>query len=129
MLPIWRAEIAVDPTLAKILIEAQFPVLRPVFARLLGAGWDNTAYLVNEAFIFRFPRRQVAVPLIQTEIDLLPWLSSRVPLRVPVPTYAGQPSVLYGLSWGMPSSRGNGCRPRGCPIRNDEGWPSRSDGS
>src|SRR5262245_20040456 len=70
MQPIWRAEIAVQPALAKQLIEAQFPALRPVFARLVGEGWDNTAYLVNEAFIFRFPRRLVAVPLIKTEIYL-----------------------------------------------------------
>jgi aminoglycoside phosphotransferase (APT) family kinase protein len=95
MQPVWAAEVAVEHALAKDLIEEQFPDLHPVSTRLLGAGWDNSAYLVNESFIFRFPRRQVAVPLIKTEIELLPWLSSRVPLRVPVPTYAGKPSVAY----------------------------------
>ena len=80
--PIWSAEVVIDPGLAADLIAARFPELSPVSARLIGAGWDNTACLVNESLIFRFPRRAIAAPLIETEIQLLSWLAARVPIRI-----------------------------------------------
>jgi aminoglycoside phosphotransferase (APT) family kinase protein len=92
---VWEAEVVVDPFLASDLIATQFPELQPVSARLIGAGWDNTAYLVNESIVFRFPRRSIAVPLIATEVQLLPWLSLQLPLKIPVPTFRGAPSEKY----------------------------------
>jgi aminoglycoside phosphotransferase (APT) family kinase protein len=92
----WDAEIVVDSDLARHLIEAQFPNLRPVSVRRLAAGWDNTVHLVNGSFIFRFPRRKIAVPLIETEVALLPWLASQLPLEIPVPAFVGDASPQYG---------------------------------
>jgi aminoglycoside phosphotransferase (APT) family kinase protein len=104
---VWQAEVTVDSALAKELVEAQFPDLSPVDARMLAAGWDNTAYVINESFVFRFPRRAIAVPLVTTEIQLLPWLASRVPLKIPVPTYVGEPSEKYHWPFaGYPIIRG-----------------------
>jgi aminoglycoside phosphotransferase (APT) family kinase protein len=93
--PAWRAEVVVDAALARALIETQFPALSPVAATPLAAGWDNTAFLVNDSFVFRFPRRAIAVPLIATEIALLPWLASRLPVSIPRPAFAGTPSAAY----------------------------------
>ena len=45
--------------------------------------------------MFRFPRRAIAVPLIETEAALLPWLSTRLTLAVPRPIYVGTPSTRY----------------------------------
>src|SRR5262249_38306121 len=42
-----------------------------------------------------FPRRPIAVPLIETEIQFLPWLTSRVPVPIPNPCFAGAPSAEY----------------------------------
>ena len=42
--------------------------------RPLGAGWDNTVFLVNESFVFRFPRREIAVACMEAEIRVLPGL-------------------------------------------------------
>ncbi len=58
-------------------------------------GWDNTAYVVDGAWVFRFPRRAVAVALLEREARLLPWLAPRVPLPVPVPERLGRPSGRY----------------------------------
>ena len=91
----WTPEFVVDPELAADLIATQFPELSPVSARAIGAGWDNTAYLVDESLVFRFPRRAIAAPLIETEIRLLPWLATRVPMRIPIPRYRGEPSPRY----------------------------------
>jgi aminoglycoside phosphotransferase (APT) family kinase protein len=50
---------------------------------------------VNNAFVFRFPRRRVAVPLLETELKLLPWLAPRLPLAIPNPCFAGMASLQY----------------------------------
>ncbi len=87
----WSAEQVVSESLARVLIEGQFPALAPVHVEPLEFGWDNTAYRVNGRFVFRFPRRQVAVDLLTVEQNVLPAIAPRLPLPVPVPTMAGQP--------------------------------------
>ncbi|AUX45044.1 aminoglycoside phosphotransferase [Sorangium cellulosum] len=87
----WTAEHRISDALAAQLLEDTFPVLRPVRLELLGEGWDNVAYLVNGELVFRFPRRQLAVPFLEKEHRLLPALAPRLPLPVPVPELFGQP--------------------------------------
>jgi aminoglycoside phosphotransferase (APT) family kinase protein len=91
----WSAERVVSVDLAHALVEAQFPSLAPVRVQSFGAGWDNTAFVINDTYVFRFPRRQVAVSLIETEARLLPAIASRLPLPVPVPGFVGRPSERY----------------------------------
>jgi aminoglycoside phosphotransferase (APT) family kinase protein len=95
MSAVWHPDVVVDASLAAELIGEQFPSLAPILARVLAKGWDNTAMLVNDAFVFRFPRRTMAVPLLSTEIQLLPWLAPQLPVGIPVPTYIGQASERY----------------------------------
>jgi aminoglycoside phosphotransferase (APT) family kinase protein len=45
--------------------------------------------------VFRFPRRQVAVPLIRTELQVLPFLASQLPVAIPTPTLVGVPSTAF----------------------------------
>jgi aminoglycoside phosphotransferase (APT) family kinase protein len=91
----WVAEVEVSPALATALVESQCPALAPVHVRLLGEGWDNTAYLVNGEWVFRFPRRAIAAPLLATEGRVLPALAPRLPCPVPVPVWFGQPDDTY----------------------------------
>jgi aminoglycoside phosphotransferase (APT) family kinase protein len=91
----WTAEIAVPVELARTLVESQFPRLAPVRIELLGVGWDNTAFEINGAYIFRFPRRQIAVELLAVEARLLPWIAPRLPLAVPQPEFTGEPTESY----------------------------------
>ena len=93
--PAWKADWAVTSELAKSLVDAYFPSLKPASVREFGAGWDNSVFLVNDSFVFRFPRRRIGVSLLETEIRLLPWLSERVPLPIPNPCYVGAPSASY----------------------------------
>jgi aminoglycoside phosphotransferase (APT) family kinase protein len=60
--------------------------------RIVAAGWDNTIVLVDETWVFRFPRRQIALPGIDREIALLPTLAPRLSLPIPVPEHVG----VYG---------------------------------
>ncbi|MGH8907299.1 MAG: phosphotransferase [Egibacteraceae bacterium] len=96
MSQLWDAERVVSPQLAQGLIEDQFPRLAPAAVEPLGAGWDNTAYLVNRGWVFRFPRRRIAVDLIVREARVLPAIAPLLPLAVPVPTFVGQPDERFG---------------------------------
>jgi aminoglycoside phosphotransferase (APT) family kinase protein len=91
----WEAEQLVSAPLAAELIGRQFPRLRGVPVELLATGWDNTVYLVDGQWAFRFPRREVALPGIRHEIAVLPLLAPRLPLPVPVPELVGTPSDAY----------------------------------
>ena len=92
---VWSPEFVVDADLARSLIEAQFPALAPASVVATGVGWDNTAFLVNDAVIFRFPRRGIAAPLIEAEARLLPAVAPRLPLAVPRPAFIGRPTDAY----------------------------------
>lgn len=91
----WDPERVVAADLARSLIDAQFGDLAPARVELLGVGWDNTAFLVNDDLVFRFPRRTIAVDLIRTEMAALPRLAARVPVPVPVPAWDGKPTARF----------------------------------
>jgi aminoglycoside phosphotransferase (APT) family kinase protein len=93
--PLWDPEIAVDSVLASRLLAEQFPELAPLPIRLLGSGWDNTVYAVGEEWVFRFPRKEVIVPFLETEIDVLPDLAPLLPVPIPVPQHIGAPSETF----------------------------------
>jgi aminoglycoside phosphotransferase (APT) family kinase protein len=93
--PEWSPEIVVDEALARRLLAAQFPELEPQELHLAGEGWDNTAWLVDRALLFRFPRRQIALDGIGRELAVLPRLAPFLPLPVPQPLFVGEPSVDF----------------------------------
>ncbi len=95
VIPEWTAQIVVTAELARALIEDQFPALAPVTLEPLGEGWDNTAYKANGAYVFRFPRREWVVALLETESRVLPVIAPRVPLSVPCPCFVGRPSDAF----------------------------------
>ena len=107
----WDPERTVSTALAQFLITSQFPALAPLRVEPLGVGWDNSAFLVNGDLVFRFPRRQIAVELLETELRVLPHVGRRVPLAIPTPEWSGQaeprfPWPFAGYRWlpGRPAS-------------------------
>jgi len=93
--PEWEAEIEVDETLAQRLISGQFPEVETETLTLIGRGWDNTVWLAEHRWAFRFPRREIAVPLVARELATLPALAPRLPLAIPAPVFGGQPTDDY----------------------------------
>ncbi|WP_195155524.1 phosphotransferase [Candidatus Protochlamydia phocaeensis] len=77
------------------LIREQFPNLSAKNIRLLGSGWDNTAFIIDEELIFRFPRREIALPLLEAEWCALPKLASRLPVPIPIPQWKGSPTSHF----------------------------------
>ncbi len=91
----WLADTELPPRAAAEILAAQFPELAPVSLELFARGWDNIAYLVNDTWVFRFPRREIAVALIHTEAAVLPAIAPRLPLPIPVPSMVGVPSEVF----------------------------------
>jgi aminoglycoside phosphotransferase (APT) family kinase protein len=60
--------------------------------RVVAAGWDNTVVLVDDTWVFRFPRREMALPGVDREIAVLPHLAPTLSLPIPVPEHVG----VYG---------------------------------
>jgi aminoglycoside phosphotransferase (APT) family kinase protein len=89
----WTPEHPVDADLAAALVAAQFPAAAASPVRV-GEGWDNDVWRFGD-LAFRFPRRAVAVQLLDTEARVLTWLGPRVPAAVPVPTHLGRPSAAF----------------------------------
>ena len=98
-MPEWDPEIDVDAPAAARLIGAQFPELRDAPVEPFAAGWDNTVHRVNGRWAFRFPRRRIAIPGVEREIEVLPRLAPNLPLPVPVPRFVGAPAAGYPWPW------------------------------
>lgn len=91
----WDADVDLTPEAAGALIAGQFPELSPARLQVLGVGWDNTAYQVNEEWVFRFPRRELGARLTERETRILPRLAPHLPLPVPNPVFVGKPAGDY----------------------------------
>ncbi|WP_340372513.1 phosphotransferase [Peribacillus sp. FSL E2-0218] len=91
----WVAEYPVSLELAGKLIMQQFPEIEWKEIKQLGEGFDNTVMQINGEFVFRFPRRPLAVTLIQVENHLLPSIAGTLPLTIPEPIFFGEPSAIY----------------------------------
>lgn len=91
----WSPEIAITPEEAQSIIETQFPQLEPVSISELGKGFDNTVFIVNDRYVFRFPRREIAVQLLNIENQLLPLLTKELNIKIPEPIFFGKPSDSF----------------------------------
>lgn len=91
----WRAEREVTAELALSLIREQFPGLGAGGVRPFGSGWDNTAFLVDDDLVFRFPRKQSTVALLERETRVMPTMAGRLPLAVPDPRWEGRPTGRF----------------------------------
>jgi aminoglycoside phosphotransferase (APT) family kinase protein len=91
----WEADIQFSEQDVFILIGQQFPALAPIRIKMLGTGWDNVAFLVNERLVFRFPRRLIAASLLKREVRMLPLLAPHLPVQIPIPEYVGYPTDTY----------------------------------
>ncbi len=60
-------------------------------------GWDSTVCLVNNKYIFRFPRRKEVQTRLGIEIKLLPKIQKKVSLKIPNFKYITKEFVGYEM--------------------------------
>jgi len=97
-------QIDVTTDIARRLIAEQFPSLEPIVAVRVGRGMDNAAFLVNDAWLFRFPRHAIAAALLEKENRLLGVIAPALPIPVPFPLFFGKPGAEFpwafaGYQW------------------------------
>jgi aminoglycoside phosphotransferase (APT) family kinase protein len=68
----------------KQLLDLNFPNFRINGVESLGNGWDNTTWLINQKWVFRFPKHEEAAKLLLNEIKTLPNIQ-HLPVSIPQP--------------------------------------------
>ena len=94
-MPVWSPELVVDEPLVRRLL-TQFPELELRSVQKLAEGWDNSVWLVDARWAFRLPHREIAIPGVERELEVLPRLPA-LPLAVPRPAFVGRPEE--GFPW------------------------------
>ena len=108
----WRTERVLDAATVGRIVGAQFPGLVAARTCLLAEGWDMEAYLVDETWIFKFPKRASVAGTLEVERALLPVLAPILPVPIPAPTLHGTPCAEfpwpflgYSMLLGTPASQ------------------------
>lgn len=91
----WPDEPNLNLDKALRIIQNQFPKLQASKISTLGMGVENKAFLINDTYVFRFPRTEISVLGITHELLVLPKIASTLSLEVPIPLWEGMPSHDY----------------------------------
>ena len=91
----WSSDRDLDPEAVAAIVGAQFPELSGSAVVFLKAGWDSEAFEVGGEWIFRFPKREIVVDHLDTELAVLPLIAAHLPLAIPKPGYVGEPSAEF----------------------------------
>ncbi|MCB1827357.1 MAG: phosphotransferase [Coxiellaceae bacterium] len=92
----WIPEIDISPAFVRARLAESFPEFAVTSVELLGRGWDNAAYLVNQQWVFRFPCREVAAQVMAVEVALLPAIQEILPLTIPTLEFICTDNPNYG---------------------------------
>jgi aminoglycoside phosphotransferase (APT) family kinase protein len=95
------AEVTIEPSLVRALLQEQHPDLAQLPLIAIGEGWDNRLFRLGDALAVRLPRRAASAASIEQEQRWLPRLSPRLPLPVPVPLRIGRPGSGFPWSWSI----------------------------
>ncbi len=70
------------------ILENTFPQIPIQNLSVIQTGWDTLVLVVNDRYIFRFPRRPELEAQLEKEMDLLPRLAGLLPRPVPQVEFA-----------------------------------------
>lgn len=87
--------IVMEEGLVKEIVKKQFPELKINVIKKIGEGFDNTVFCLNNEILLRFPRREIAVAILNIERKLLPVIYHQFELKTTVPILDGKPSELF----------------------------------
>jgi aminoglycoside 2''-phosphotransferase len=88
------------------LISTHFSDLTVNSISLAGAGYDSDAYLLNDEFIFLFPKHERAIAPLELELSFLPVLQKNLKLPIPQFAYTARSQNGQLLFVGYPVIRG-----------------------
>ena len=77
----YRAIISIET--AKKNITDSFPNFKINSIEYLGEGINNTTFIANNEYVFRFVKHEEADEFIENEIAILPLITEKVELKIP----------------------------------------------
>lgn len=77
------------------IFEEQFPNIQIKNIKKIGEGFDNTVFMLNDEILLRFPRREVAVSILDIERRLLPFIKDYTEIQTTIPMIFGKPSDKF----------------------------------
>ncbi|MFD7905878.1 aminoglycoside phosphotransferase family protein [Kitasatospora sp. NPDC059747] len=89
----------IEEPLVRALLRAQHPDLAGLPLQRVPGGWSNQVWRLGEQLAVRMPRTPDAPALLRKEWRWLPALTDRLPLLVPRPVRAGEPSERFPHPW------------------------------
>jgi aminoglycoside phosphotransferase (APT) family kinase protein len=93
---------SIDPTLARRLVDAQFPEWRGLSIRPVELdGWDNRTFRLGDELSIRMPTGAWYAQQVAKEQRWLPRLAPVLPVRIPEPVAEGEPAEGYPFPWSV----------------------------
>jgi aminoglycoside phosphotransferase (APT) family kinase protein len=92
--PWQRADVHVNEAVVRAALSS-IPQLAGASIRYLHEGWDSRAFLIDDAWVFRFPKRRPMHERLAVEIALLPRLAPLLPVSIPRFEHIGAPGPAY----------------------------------
>jgi len=92
---VWQPEVVVNEKIARTLICEQFPNLCEFQIKEIGKGFDNTIFSLEDKYLFRFPRREVAAQLLEIEKKILSIIGTELPIPTTIPLFYGNSSKQF----------------------------------
>ncbi len=84
----WNCDVEYTPELVAAILSREID-LEIDEVRFFNEGFDNSAFLVNNQFVFRFVRREEGRSFFEHELKALPLLAGKLPLQIPSFSYSG----------------------------------------
>jgi aminoglycoside phosphotransferase (APT) family kinase protein len=85
-----------DPDDHRAFLERRWPELAVETFEPLPGGWDCFTFLVNEEWVFQFPRLAGSEERLRKQMTLLPELEREVSSAIPVPGYTSTDPICMG---------------------------------
>lgn len=79
----------------KGILATALPAFSVTSIRKLAEGWDNVLFLVNDHLVVRCCKRKFAIPFVELEINVLPFVQDRLSLPVPRILHTGILEDIY----------------------------------
>jgi aminoglycoside phosphotransferase (APT) family kinase protein len=92
----WRSDRHLDADIVRSVLQAQFPELAVASVAYVSEGWDSQAFLVDDRWIFRFPKRAEVAGWLVMELRVLAALERLGhQLQTPRPRWLGRPDQQF----------------------------------
>lgn len=89
-------------------IKKEFPSLRWNKYSMITGGWDHDAVILDDTYVFRFPKNTTSKKRILNEAKILGYLQKKISLQIPKPVFVSKHYRFAGYAY----IRGKECLPR-----------------